>query len=58
VERAIKRWWRNDIGLPAYLTSADMPRTGGWSETISIDGISAIECIERIRLEALTARTA
>jgi hypothetical protein len=46
------------LGLPAYLTLADMPRTGGWSETISIDGISAIECIERIRLEAHTARTA
>ena len=57
VERAIKRWWRNDIGLPAYLTSADQPRTRRWSETISIDGISAIDCIECTRLAALTART-
>ena len=37
----------HDIGLPAYLTSAEVPRTAGWSETISIDGIIAIECIRR-----------
>jgi len=57
VERAIKRWWRNDIGLPAYLTLADMPRTGGWTETISVDSVSAIDCIERIRQEAVAARS-
>ena len=56
VERAIKRWWRKDIGLPAHLGPLDMPRTGGWSETISIDGVSALDCIERIRFEATAAR--
>jgi len=56
VERAIKRWWRADIGLPAYLGREDMSQTGGWSETISVDGTTAIECIERIRREATAAR--
>src|ERR1700676_3742608 len=35
VERAVKRWWRSDMGLPAFLGPADMPRTRGWSETIA-----------------------
>lgn len=56
VERAIKRWWRANIGLPPYLGPQDMPRTGGWSETISADGVSAIECIARIRREAIKTR--
>lgn len=56
VERAIKRWWRADIGLSAYLGPEDLPQTGGWSETISVDGSTAIECIERIRRETTVAR--
>lgn len=56
VERAIKRWWRVDLGLPASLGPPDMPQTGGWSETVSVDGPSAFECIERIRTEAASTR--
>ncbi len=56
VERAIKRWWRADIGLPAYLGPEEMPQTGGWSETLSADGTTAIECIERFRRKATVAR--
>jgi hypothetical protein len=57
VERAIKRWWRSEIGLPACLSSEHMPQTGGWSETISVEGVAAAECIERIRTESMLAAT-
>jgi hypothetical protein len=56
VERAVKRWWRSDMDLPAFLGPPDMPRTGGWSETIAADAVSAFECIDRIRAEAAVAR--
>lgn len=56
VERAIKRWWRAEIGLSPCLGPQDMPRTGGWSETISVDGVNAIECIAHIRREAISTR--
>ncbi|MCU1584063.1 MAG: hypothetical protein JWM49_619 [Microbacteriaceae bacterium] len=54
VELAIKQWWRRALKLPAWLASQDMPRTGGWSETISSEALTARECIERIKVE--TAR--
>jgi hypothetical protein len=56
VERVVKRWWRTDMGLPAFLGPEDMPRTGGWSETIAADAVSAFKCIDRIRIEARAAR--
>ena len=56
VERAIKRWWRTDLGLPVFLGRADMSQTGGWSETIAASTISEFECIDRIRAEAASAR--
>lgn len=52
VERAIKTWWRTEIGLPPYLCAEDVPRTGGWTETIAADAVAALACIDRIRREA------
>lgn len=51
VEQVIKRWWRLDLKLGPWLGQADMPTTGGWSETVCADEISAIECINRIHAE-------
>lgn len=58
VERAIKRWWRIGLGLLACLGRADMPQTGGWSETVAADVLSEFACIDRIRTEATAARNA
>jgi len=55
VERAIKKWWRVEIGLPPHLRAEDVPQTGGWTETISADGVNPVECIERIRREGALA---
>jgi hypothetical protein len=56
VEGAVKRWWRRDLGLPMWLSQADMARTGGWTETISSDELTAIECIGKITRESLLRR--
>ncbi|NMM91067.1 hypothetical protein B2J88_43300 [Rhodococcus sp. SRB_17] len=51
VERAIKRWWRLDLNLPVWLGPDEMAPTGGWSETISAEEVTALECIARIQNE-------
>ena len=51
VEQAIKRWWRLELKLAPWLGQADMPTTGGWSETVCVDEISAIDCLSRIHAE-------
>lgn len=56
VEGAIKRWWRVERGLPMWLGPKDMPRTGGWTETVSSDELTAKECVDRIRSEAALVR--
>lgn len=57
VEGSIKRWWRVDLGLPMWLGPEDMIRTSGWTETISSDELTALECITRIRSEAEVLRS-
>lgn len=52
VERAILDWWRKDLGLPKYLSSAEMPNRG-WTETVDADEIDIPATIERIRALAL-----
>ena len=37
--------------LGPWLGQAEMPTTGGWSETVCADEISAIDCLSRIREE-------
>lgn len=56
VETAIKRWWRKDLGLPAWVSPEMMARTGGWSETISEYELSPFEVIQRIKAEARARR--
>lgn len=53
LETAVLRWIRKDLGLPPFLTSNDMGRQGGWSETFSEDGIPNKEVIEKVDLELL-----
>jgi len=57
VERAIKQWWRRDLGLAAWLGPEDMTGTGGWSETISSAEVDAVTCIDRVRNEANLRRS-
>lgn len=52
VEGAIKRWWRVEVGLPVWLGPEDMLRTGGWTETIHSQELTALDCITRIKSEA------
>lgn len=47
VERAILRWWREDLGIPSAVPAADMPH-GGWSETASLRWVDVEDTIARI----------
>lgn len=47
IERAILDWWRNDLGLPPYLSKSDMPQNG-WTETVELDEVDVPETIRRI----------
>jgi hypothetical protein len=40
VETRLLRWIRKDLGFPPFLSFIDMPRTGGWSETLSQEAVS------------------
>lgn len=48
LETKVLRWIRKDCGLPQWLGKEDMGRTGGYSETFSIDTVSNIEVIKKI----------
>jgi hypothetical protein len=51
VERAILRWWRDELRLPPWLTINEMRKTAGWSETVSSAALIAPDCIARIQGE-------
>jgi hypothetical protein len=51
VERAVFQWLREDHRLPFYLGREEMGRTGGWTETFSLEGPSDAEIIARIEAE-------
>jgi hypothetical protein len=38
IERRVLNWWRNDLGLPPYLSAREMPQ-GGWTETVDLDAV-------------------
>ena len=40
VEQAVLKWWRVDLGLPPYLSAAEMPK-GGSTETLGLDTVDA-----------------
>lgn len=48
IEKNILRWWRTDLGLPAYLGPLEMPHRG-WTETVDLDAIDIAATINRIR---------
>lgn len=49
VESQVLSWIRKDLGLPPYLSKAEMGRHGGHSETFSIEGPSNQEVIRKIQ---------
>ncbi len=49
LERQVLRWIREDLGLPPYLGKQEMLKTGGWTETFSIDGLAREDLISRAR---------
>lgn len=50
IEKEVLQWIRTDLGLPIFLTSKEMGRQGGWTETFSLEGPSNKEILSRIRL--------
>lgn len=51
IEDDILTWWRSELDLPPYLTSAEMPQ-GGWTETVDTEGIDLAATIRRIKQTA------
>ena len=47
VEQATLKWLRNELELPTFLSSIDMPQ-GGWSETVSADEIDLVTIWEQV----------
>jgi len=47
IEQEILLWWRNDLGLPQYLSSSEMPR-GGQTETVDAGEIDLLTIWNRI----------
>lgn len=54
IEKSVLDWWRNDLGLPPYLSARQMPQKG-WTETIDLDAVSLPDAIDRIRTLARNA---
>lgn len=50
LESEFLKWIRGQLKLPIFLSAEDMPpKTGGFSETFSADGVSAVSAIEKIK---------
>jgi len=47
IEQQVLAWWRNELGAPAALTKAEMPK-GGWSETAALIHVDVDDTILRI----------
>lgn len=47
IEKAVLRWWREDLGLPSYLGPEDMLQDG-WTETAELDAVDLPETVRRI----------
>lgn len=48
-ETQILRWLRKDLGLLPFLSSKEVGKMGGWSETFATDGVLSKEVIEKIQ---------
>lgn len=54
VESAILAWWRNELGLPPYLTTEMMPQ-GGHTETVHLSELTIDTVCEKV--ESIIQRT-
>ena len=54
VERAVLAWWRVDLGLPPYLSRAEMPQRGE-TETVSADALDVPTVLAFMRQVAADA---
>jgi len=43
----VLRWWRADLGLPAFLTSDQMPQDG-WTETVAAGSINLASTVAHV----------
>lgn len=48
IEKTVLASWRNELGLPPYLSKAEMPQEG-WTETVDADAIDIPATIDWIR---------
>jgi hypothetical protein len=51
VEKAVFRWLRHELAMPAFLGPEEMRRTRGWTETFSMEGPSDADVTARIHSE-------
>jgi hypothetical protein len=47
IEQEILSWWRNELGLPVYLSKIEMPQ-GGFTETVDASEIDLFAIWEQI----------
>ena len=47
IETDVLKWWRGALGLPSYLTRAQMPQ-GGWTETVAAARIDLAATVTRL----------
>lgn len=51
LETEIFRWIRKDLGLPVFLSRQDIGKIGGWTETLSADGLETQLAISHVKTE-------
>jgi hypothetical protein len=56
IEQEVLTWWRNDLGLPSYLSKEEMPQ-GGFSETVDSSEIDLLTIWSYVELINKKCRT-
>jgi hypothetical protein len=51
LEKAIFTWVRKELSLPVYLSRQDIGKIGGWTETLSADGLDYRVGIAKVNAE-------
>lgn len=49
IEQDILAWWRNELGLPVYLSKSEMPQ-GGFTETVDANELDLLTIWDQIQL--------
>ena len=47
-ETVFFRWLRKEMGIPPHLTPSELSKTGGWSETFSLDFLEEQTIVQKI----------